>query len=206
MQLNRWIVLALVLLTVPSVQAGTAHLTLMSPPGELIGQGQNFDHTYTGVPLGAVQVLNFGGPQPSFLQFSFGTVTPLMNTFAMLAFSTDKLGVVIAPGTYLNAQRAGFESPGHPGLDVTFQNRGANTLTGQFTVNEASFFTDSLGNLHVASFDATFLEHADGEVLALTGELNYQSNVVVPEPAGLALATCALLGLGLGARCRQARS
>jgi Ca2+-binding RTX toxin-like protein len=53
--------------------------------------------------------------------------------------STTQLGINLAPGTYLDAQRAGFASPGHPGLDLDGDGTGFNTLSGSFTVAAADF-------------------------------------------------------------------
>ncbi len=83
-----------------------------------------------------------------------GTVTSGPdNTFALLFFGTDALGIPIQPGFYPDAERADFASPGHPGLDVSFQNRGCNTLTGSFTVHEVAFFRRGRGRDRVIRRD-----------------------------------------------------
>src|SRR5260370_20008837 len=118
-----------------------AHLVLESEPGDFIGQGLDFDITYT--PNNSVffspHIRRTIGPtnEPAELLFVLGTVTSgLDNTFALLFFGTDALGIPIQPGLFPDAERADFASPGHPGLDVSFQNRGCNTLTGNFSIDD----------------------------------------------------------------------
>ncbi len=102
--------------------------------------------------------------------FMLGTVTGGPdNTYANLTFSTQKIDTYLAPGEYLDAERAPFASPGHPGLDVSFQNRGCNTLTGSFNILEASFGVDGA----VDSFRATFSQNCEGGPAALIGRFSY---------------------------------
>ena len=144
----------------PSVSGEIAHLTLQSQPGSFIGGGQNWDITYTPQNSQSFfaeinQTLPNG--QPDYISFIMGTVTGGSdNTYATLDFSTVQLGTPLQPGTYDNAQRAAFAEPGHPGLDVTFQNSGSNVLTGSFTINELSFYKDQNNNLEIGSFSVSF--------------------------------------------------
>ena len=100
------------------------------------------------------------------------------------------LGIPMQTGVYTDAQRADFAQPSHPGLDVSFQNRGCNTLTGNFTVNEVSFFRDFSGNLQIGSFDSSFEQHCEGMTPALFGTFIFQSSAI-PEPT-----TWTMIGLG----------
>src|SRR5262249_33957183 len=130
-----------------AARADVVHLTLQSQPGDFIGQGKNFDLTY---PAPGDQFFfvtlssTLASGAPTNVSFILGKVTGgSANTFPTLFFGTNELGVPLTPGTfYPNAQREAFAQPGHPGLDVSFQNRGSNTLTGNFTVNDLTFTKD----------------------------------------------------------------
>jgi hypothetical protein len=193
----RLLVCSLVCLSPNAATAGPmAELTLQSQPGDFIGQGQTEDiiYTPTNSTFFSAQILtglDVSG-QPAFLRFDFGTVTGSnsTNTFSTLDFATNELNLPFQPGIYTNAMRASFATAGHPGLDVTFQNRGSNTLTGSFTVNSVSFFLNSSNVEQIGSLDVNFEQHSEGATPALFGRLVYFASV--PEPA-----TLALLGLGL---------
>jgi len=168
-----------------TASAAVAHLTLQSQPGDFIGQGGTFDVTY-GAPGQTLSAQNrqLTNGLPSELLFVVDQ-NGAGNTFGTLFFGTDQLGIPMQPGTYLNAQRADFASPGHPGLDVSWQNRGSNTLTGNFTVTQAVFNAANV----LQSFAVSFEQHSEGATPALFGTFTYQ----IPEPATCMLFTTALL-------------
>jgi hypothetical protein len=175
-----------------------AHLTLQSQPGDFIGQGGTFDITYTPINSAFFFVQagqNIGPPPgvPTVVSFVLGTVTSGSdNTFTALSFGTNELGIPIQPGFYPNAEREPFASPGHPGLDVSFQNRGCNTLTGSFTVNHVSFSNPTT----IQTFDATFQQHCEGAEPALFGSFTFDAApALIPEPPTLLLLTFAFVGL-----------
>jgi hypothetical protein len=178
-----------------------AELSLQSQPGDFIGQGQTKDIIYTPVnsDFFISQILtgrNVAG-QPAFLSFVLGTVTgsDATNTFTTLDFATDMIPLPFQTGAYTNAQRASFATAGHAGLDVTFQNRGSNTLTGSFTVNSVSFFTDASNMEQIGSLDVNFEQHSEGATPALFGHFVYNASPTVsgvPEPTSLSL-----IGIGL---------
>ena len=84
------------------------------------------------------------------------------------------VGVPLAVGTYTGVARSAFRPAGVPGLDVSGDNHGCNTLTGQFTVNELAFSQYD----EVTLFDATFEQHCDGAVPALFGRIHME----IPPP------------------------
>src|SRR5262249_31327008 len=109
--------------------------------------------------------------------------------FATLDFATNQLNVPIAPGTYLNAERASFATSGHPGLDVSFEHRGSNTLTGNFTINSLSFFSDSTNTLQIRTLDVNFEQHSEEAPPALSAHSTYKAGITsVPDPSSLFLA------------------
>jgi hypothetical protein len=124
------------------------------------------------------------------------------NTYAILDFGTNRLGVPLTPGTfYDNAQRTPFAQPGHPGLEVIFQNRASSTLTGNFTIEDLTFTRDPrTGALQLLTFDATFEQHSEGAAPALFGEIQFNEPQVgpstsVPEPTTVFLFGVGILGL-----------
>jgi len=169
--------------------AGIAQLTLHSDPGDSIGLGQSFAIAYhegTSAFFFADVRRTIGGPpgQPAEIDFALGTVTGgADNTFASLFFGTDQLGIPLAPGSYPNAQRADFAAPGFAGLDVSFQNRGCNTITGSLVVTQAVFGVDSGGNPTIQRFAASFVQHCEGAVPALHGTFYFDASGVPPPPS-----------------------
>lgn len=101
-----------------------------------------------------------------------------LGTFASLDFATNKLGVDLAPGSYTNVQRASFAAAGYAGLDVGFNGRGCNTVTGSFNVLDAVYV-----GTKVQRFDATFVENCDSTTPSLTGRIR------INEPSTLLSAT-----------------
>ena len=53
-----------------------------------------------------------------------------------LTFSTDRVPTDLVPGVYTMAERAPFASAGRPGIDVSGDGRGCNTIAGRFQVHE----------------------------------------------------------------------
>jgi hypothetical protein len=186
-----------------TAHADFAELTLQSQPGDFIGQGHSFDIVYNtpGSNTLSSQIRRTLNGAPAELLFVVDDNGPT-NTFGLLFFGTDQLGIPFQAGTYglpgNTAERADFADPGHAGLDISFQNRGSNTLTGNFTVNSVSFFTDPNNILEIGSLDVNFEQHSEGAAAALFGHFVFQSALaprVVPEPASVALMSGGLLGL-----------
>jgi hypothetical protein len=207
-----FIVMLVAVLTTSSQAQFLAHLTLQSQPGDFIGQGGNFDISYSSA-LGAnisPQIRRTLAGSPAELLFVVDDApSPPANTLGLLFFGTDQLGIPIQPGTYglpgNTAQRADFAAPGHAGLDVSFQNRGSNTLTGNFTISDVTFYQDAVNTTHIGTFSASFEQHSEGATPALFGTFTFNDSrrpnqSSVPEPSaavllGTVVSTCAMFAI-----------
>jgi hypothetical protein len=145
----------------------TTALVLNSQPGDYIGHGSHQVYTAVDGFFGAE-----GGPQAIGVSFR----TPDYSHRWTLDFAAQSR-VVLAPGMYEGASRWPFQSPRHPGLDVSGDGAGCNTLTGRFVVLE--LLRDAGGR--VVSFAADFEQHCEGATPALFGSIRFNSTVrVVP--------------------------
>jgi hypothetical protein len=86
-----------------------------------------------------------------------------------LEFSSRQLQRPLTRGVYDNAQRAPFASPGHPGIDVSGDGRGCNTIAGRFQVHA---FDLQDGQLQRAAI--SFEQHCEAGPSVLRGCVYYQ--------------------------------
>jgi hypothetical protein len=164
---------------------------LDSDPGDWVGQGQDWDILYTpdnSAYFNVAVYQNVSG-EPAHIRFDLGS-SP--NTLFGAEFATVQLGHSLVPGLYLDAQRASSAEPGHPGMDVTFQHRGANALSGWFEVHSFLYHADATAQngFRVDYFRVNFEQHSENQQPALHGFLEYSA---VPEPASLLVLAPALL-------------
>lgn len=74
-------------------------------------------------------------------------------------------GSDLVVGVYEDAERAAVASPGHPGLDVSGDGRGCNSLTGRFEVYALERAADGT----LLSFIGSFEQHCGGSTALLEG-------------------------------------
>ncbi len=134
-------------------------LSMTSDPGDYIGQGLSYAYDTAGGDV-------FGSDSNG--NAVHIAVTGAQGDWWYLDFAAPG-GAQLAPGSYPNATRYPFQAPTEPGLSVYGQGRGCNQLTGSFEVLEASYGAD--GSL--ASFQATFEQHCEGEKPALRGSVQF---------------------------------
>jgi VCBS repeat-containing protein len=151
---------------------GVTSLYLNSQPGDYIGQGQTLSYTPAGGTFTASRNYDNG------VSVNYQSATDL-GTYWFTDFAAPG-NATLVPGYYGNAARFPFQGGNQPGLSVSGEGRGSNTLTGNFTVLDAVY--DSSGN--VLQFDATFEQHSEGATPALFGEVKYN----VPSGPGGVLA------------------
>lgn len=72
-------------------------------------------------------------------------------------FDTSKLGYPLEITTYDHAQRWPFQAADHPGLSLSGDGRGCNTLTGRFQIEELE-----VENNVLKRFTATYEQHCEG--------------------------------------------
>jgi hypothetical protein len=138
-----------------------------SQPGDYIGGG--IDQTFTDADGVFTPSRNFdngvsiyfnGGPHWWYLDFAAPMDAPL------------------APGVYEGATRWPFQSPASPGLSVSGEGRGCNTLTGRLEVLEVEYGAGG----EVLRFAATFEQHCEGAAPALLGSILFNSTLPPPPP------------------------
>ncbi|HYX87948.1 MAG TPA: PASTA domain-containing protein [Gaiellaceae bacterium] len=143
---------------------GRTRVTMTSDQGDYIGQGRSWSYTIANDEIGA------GGSR----QFVGFGVDGAQGDWWSADFAPGR-GDILAPGTYPNATRYPFNGTG-PGLDVSGNGRGCNTLTGRFTVNSATWWPD--GTLR--TFSVTFEQHCEGATPALRGTWEYRAGDTTP--------------------------
>jgi len=148
--------------TIADEDGSATFLAFRSQHGDYIGQGQ----TWTLTPTDGTLTLATGTGSVS-VQFQG-------SRWWSLRFGSPT-GNLLTPGVYEGATRWPFESPTKPGLDVSGDGRGCNTLTGRFVVLEAQY-----GPSHdVQRLAIDFEQHCEGSPPALYGSVRYQSAVSV---------------------------
>lgn len=150
------------LLLMPVVVYGD-QLYMLSQSGDYIGQGQEINIDSTTHTFSAQRNYDNG-------------VSIAVNgaTWWYLDFAAPG-DVDLTQGLYENAARFPFQSSTQPGLDVSGNGRGCNTLTGNFTVLEVAYNADGT----VSQFAADFEQHCDGAEPGLFGAIRINSTVPI---------------------------
>lgn len=154
-------------ITVPS--SGT-FLYLNSQPGDYIGGG--IEQLYTSADSTFSASLPQGGSH-----FSAAVIQgPYTHWWYVDMAAAD--GQPLQIGSYTDAERYPFQSPGHPGLSIVGDGRGCNTDYGQFDVNDIQYAPT--GELLV--FDATFEQHCESPTApALFGRIRIENPPPPPD-------------------------
>lgn len=146
--------------------AQVTSLTMTGDPSDYIGGGQFYFYT----PADGA----FMAQQNSGQGVSVSFHTPAYEHWWNLDFAAPS-NQPLTPGTYTGAVRFPFQASNQPGLSVSGDGRGCNTLTGSFQVLEATYGSAA----EVLTLDAIFEQHCEGGTPALRGEIRYNANVAV---------------------------
>lgn len=153
----------------PSPSATMTRVSLQSDAGDYIGAGGGYEYTKADATIavtisGARVSVNIDGDESWFGDFQIPNAS------------------VLTAGTYAGAQRYPFNAAGTPGLSWSGEGRGCNTLTGSFTITDATYVGGVL-----TSLDLDFVQHCEGGAAALRGEVHWRSAdaTVPPGPAAL---------------------
>jgi len=144
-----------VVVVVESASAPRTQVSFHGDPGDYITGGKSYSYDTVNAIINFSR--NFGG----------GVTASISGNTWWNFDSAPPSGAAFTTGTYLNAQRFPFQSPSSPGLSLYGDGRGCNTLTGNFTVHQATF--DSSGTPE--SLDLTFEQHCEGGAPAARGEV-----------------------------------
>jgi hypothetical protein len=141
---------------------------------DYVGMGEDYDFSYDNIApnqvLGLVEEKI--DQKPSYIRL---IGLPRNGRFVILDFSTRELKTSLAIGSYINSERASFASFGHSGLDMSFDGRGCNVLSGSFSVKKISFAKDTnvYGSFRLDQFHADFIQYCDGNPAALRGNVYF---------------------------------
>jgi Ca2+-binding RTX toxin-like protein len=161
---------ALALVMAPSALAAEAtSVVMLSDSGDYIGGGvPRWYHP------GNAQISVGGTTGEISISVSGGN----LGDYFSLDFAAPP-GKALAPGTYVGAQRAPFREAGRPGIDISGDGRGCNTIEGLFEVKAFEVSGSTLQKLWIV-----YEQHCEGGESALFGEVR----VNVPAPDGALVA------------------
>lgn len=154
------------------VQFGT--LSFTGDPGDYISGGQSYSYaTESGDDLGV-----FASGDGRSLRVGVNAANGDWWDLSLAA----PLGQALTVGSYPEAHRFPFQGAG-PGLDLSGNGRGCNTLTGSFEISDISFGPHG----YVERLEATYEQHCEGSEPALRGKVHI-ANPPAPPELGLDLA------------------
>lgn len=144
-------------------------LFLDSASGDYIGGGNTYTFTES---TGDISLTPGNGE----LAFSYNSP----DHYVRLSFVAPN-GEAMLAQHYLNAQRAPFNSPKRPGIAVSMDGRGCNTIKGDFFIHEL----DLNAATPVVALD--FVQYCGNSSAPLTGSIRMNSSLAAPLPTPVAV-------------------
>ncbi|MEH1772880.1 DUF4347 domain-containing protein [Nostoc sp.] len=157
-----------------SLTTGAAITTLIldSDRGNYIGQSDYYSYTPATGNFGASRAYPTNTSSNNAVRVTY-TEPGTGGKSWDLSFAAPFNAPLTAGTTYTNAARFPFQATNQPGLSVSGDGRGYNSLTGEFTVNQIIYGVGS----EILSFDATFRENGDGDPIneSFKGRIQYNA-------------------------------
>ena len=144
----------------PALADATA-LHMQSQPGDYIGQGKKYFYKSPGDTFSV-------SASPSGITATVDQ-SDFNNSFTVTV--APPTGGTLHDGVYEGAQRTPFRAVEAPGLEVTGEGRGCNTISGRFEL----FNVQTDGNGTIIGFLLEFEQHCEGAAPALFGQLQYHT-------------------------------
>ena len=160
-----------------AIPATAGSVALTSEPGDYVGAGGTYGYSVAAGDVLHVRSTRDSVEQP--VNAVHVDVEAANGDRWTMSFSAPS-GQPLAVGTYAGAAR--FAGAGVPGLSVSGNGRGCNTVAGSFTVTEAVFAAAG----YVQTFAVSFEQHCDGDPAALRGDVRID-NGPPPPPLGIAV-------------------
>jgi hypothetical protein len=166
---------ALSLDVVEPLPAGTNALVFFSQPGDYIGQGRSreISSRQANVTISALP----NGQRGVSLTF----VLPSGDRWTADFAPPPGAGAPLALGAYENAVRFPFDNGLSPGINLSGEGRGCNTITGRFDVLDLALAADG----SVQRFAADFVQHCEGFGPALFGQVRFNSQAPIDPASAL---------------------
>lgn len=209
MNIKNRCIATLLFLLLTSTCSAEAIFYYTSSPGSWVGQGETVYLTDSDPFNFTVGRLFDNGISIMVNDYAINPITQDQR-FWQLAFSGAH-DEALAPGLYSDAARHPFNEPGTPGLDITGNHRGNNTLSGWFRILEIEYGDpDGIFNLpgiEVLAID--FVQYDEGiEGNRIAGSFRLNSGIPitqVPVPGALGLFGSCIVLLLTARRSRQSR-
>ena len=168
---------AIVAAAISGAYAGETVVLLESEEGDYIGQGKT--RTLSSNDYAVTVSRNFDNGVRIYLN-NFSTPSPQEYSWWTVEFAAPYAQDLVV-GSYENATRFPVQAEHEPGLSVSGDGRGCNSLTGRFDVLDVVY---EAGSGEVLSFAADFEQHCEGMNPALKGSVRFASDYPLPVDVG----------------------